>query len=911
MVIMSDNVRWYIEMLGGLHARNGTRRLENLSTRKTAALLARLAYPPLRPHRREELMELLWPDDEPKAVQLRLRVALATLRKLFSLPQAPPRSIIISDHKQVSLNPEYFYSDIEIFDNLLENEKNSRVGSESISLLEQSMNFYKGNLLPEMDEEWVYGERERLASKAINALRSLANLYWEQNAIDSALSVMRRALQIDPFREENHIELMKLLIAAGQPATAIQQYEAFKRILSEQLNFQPSARITCFAEQIGSNSPQDAVLRSHVRHQERIPTQVTRFFGREIEISSLLEMLQPNTETHLLTLTGPGGVGKTRLALETIQQLSPNYNGRVWFIELSTIIDSDRLLSHLAERLGVRHKSSDVLLERVISFLAEKNSLLALDNFEQVAENGRDLVQQLLERTANLCILITSRRSLGLSSEREFPVNPLPCKIGEKEELIRLMELPSVKLFADRVQAVITGFMITPKNVLHIAKLCSALDGLPLAIELAASRSRIMSVFEIDKLLDNRLDLLVSRHSELEDRHKSMHAAIDWSCQLFSQEEMLTFKQLSVFRGGWNIAAAKSVCEYDSHSSCLEVLELLKADSMITSNDGPLGIRFKMLETIREYAWRMMDESELSVTRERHCRFYLTFAEEAWQDSKRKDPEIWLQRMDIEHENLIAALEYAQSIGDSGASLRFCACLFRFWWSRGYIREGAAYVERELRRGEPQDVRMEYAWAGTLYTAGAIAWEQGDSELAIWRLKQSLHIFQKGNSPSECAQVHYVMGVAFNDSGCIAEAEACFNHSYEILNELDEPINSARVLFGLGNAYRLKAQWITASSYYIESMAIAEKFGDIERLAWIMANMGEIMMETNRLEEAAAYIHHSLRLFEQRKDLRGKAYALGKLSKLLEYQGDTEQAQKRSEQSYLLFQQIGYRYENY
>ena len=282
MVIMSDNVRWYIEMLGGLHARNGTRRLENLSTRKTAALLARLAYPPLRPHRREELMELLWPDDEPKAVQLRLRVALATLRKLFSLPQAPPRSIIISDHKQVSLNPEYFYSDIEIFDNLLENEKNSRVGSESISLLEQSMNFYKGNLLPEMDEEWVYGERERLASKAINALRSLANLYWEQNAIDSALSVMRRALQIDPFREENHIELMKLLIAAGQPATAIQQYEAFKRILSEQLNFQPSARITCFAEQIGSNSPQDAVLRSHVRHQERIPTQVTRFFGREI-----------------------------------------------------------------------------------------------------------------------------------------------------------------------------------------------------------------------------------------------------------------------------------------------------------------------------------------------------------------------------------------------------------------------------------------------------------------------------------------------------------------------------------------------------------------------------------------------------------------------------------------------------
>lgn len=631
-------------------------------------------------------------------------------------------------------------------------------------------------------------------------------------------------------------------------------------------------------------------LKTLDRAQHNLPMQLTPLVGRDEAVRQVMELLtRPNVR--LVTLTGPGGIGKTRLALQVAAELVDRFADGVYLVTLGTVTDPDLVIGAIAQTLGVRELGSAGREENLKTYLAGKTILLVLDNVEQVID-AAPRVLELLMTCPGVSVLATSRVSLRLRGEHEFAAAPLSLPVGRtagaagsvmEAGLAELTQYSAVALFIERAQAVNRQFAVTSANAPSIAEICARLDGLPLAIELAAARTRLLSPQALLTRLSSRLALLTSGARDLPERQQTLRNAIAWSYDLLTSAEQALFRRLAVFAGGCTVDAAEAVCAAPDGAERLAVEILDGADSLAaqsllrqleTSEDGEP--RFQMLETIREYGLeRLRASGEAETLGQAHLAHFLALAERAAQGYRGPEEGRWLAVLEREHDNLRAALGWTRERADVTAGLRLAGALAYFWFRRGYLSEGREWLESLLalagqrrvdgplgRQGQAPPARV---LAHALYGAGDLAVWQGDYPHAMTQLEQSLELARE-----------------VGDIGLAVDA-----------------LNRLGITSYLGDDPR------PATQRWEEGLALARALGDPARLAGPLNNLGEVAYLQGDLERAAAYYEESFACMRQAGDLNGRNVMLANLGNIARRQGDLARARTLYREALDEAQQLG------
>ncbi|MGH3147905.1 MAG: ATP-binding protein, partial [Rubrobacter sp.] len=558
---------------------------------------------------------------------------------------------------------------------------------------------------------------------------------------------------------------------------------------------------------------------------DNLPLDVSSFVGREREISEVKRLLR---ESRLLTLTGPGGCGKTRLALEVARDLVLEFEDGAWLVELAPLSDPDLLPQAVASVLGVRERSGRSLYETLSDHLRTRTLLMVLDNCEHLIGASASLAETLLRNCPRLRILATSREALRVPGENNFAVPPL--SLPDPRHLTSVEGLPhyeAARLFVERARAVKQDFSLDEGNAVTVAQICYRLDGIPLAIELAAARAKVLSVEQISTRLDDSFGLLTGGGRTALPRQRTLRAAMDWSYQLLSGRERASFRRLSTMARDFTLEAAEAVCTGGDSGEELdrdEVLDLLtrlvdKSLVLVVEQDGEA--RYRLLETMRQYGWEKLGESgEEDEVLGRHARFFLDLAEETEREARRGT---WIERLEMEHGNLRAALGWALASGEAELGLRLASALGVFWNVRGHLSEGQRWLEAALVNGAkaPEPVR-----ARALVRAGWIAREQGDYERSIALNRASLALARKlgDKAGTVDALTNLAWTALFRDepeqaSGLIEEAMA-------LQREMDDGPGLAHSLTVLGLVAATQHDYERATTLCEESLALYREAED-------------------------------------------------------------------------------------
>lgn len=567
-----------------------------------------------------------------------------------------------------------------------------------------------------------------------------------------------------------------------------------------------------------------------------LPRLLGPLIGRESEVAAAREALLDN-EVTLLTLTGPGGTGKTRLALHVAAELADRFEDGACFVPLAPVSDPALVPSAIAQALDVREAGDRSLGELVLLHLREQALLLVLDNFEHVVDAGL-YVSALRDSCPRLKILVTSRAVLRLVGERELPIPPLALPAPHADELAAVAESAAVELFVRRSRDVRPDFTLTADNAAAVGEICSRLDGLPLAIELAAARSKIFDPPGLLARLDRRLPLLTTGPRDLPARQRTLRDAIGWSYDLLTDEEQALFRRVCVFVGGCTLEAVEAVCNESCGIDVLDGLASLVDKSLLRRSGGVGGEpRFLVLETIREYGHECLEElSELESARQSHAESFLSLAEEADRSLKGGGEALWLDRLELEHDNLRAALGWAVERQEAELGLRLGGALGRFWVVHGHLQEGRQRLESVLALTDAE--ARTSSRASALTALGVLARTQGDYSYARRQLEESR----------------------------------------DIANELGSPAALASALNNLGNVHLLEEDYGRAEALLGESLALWRQVGSRPGMGASLNNLGLVAIVRGELERARSLYEEVLEINRELGSTRGEALALGNLA---------------------------------
>jgi predicted ATPase/tRNA A-37 threonylcarbamoyl transferase component Bud32 len=638
------------------------------------------------------------------------------------------------------------------------------------------------------------------------------------------------------------------------------------------------------------------------------PSQRTRFIGRDRELASVKELLLRD-DVRLITLTGPGGIGKTRLGLEVASELAQNFPSGVCFIPLAAVSDSALIPSIIAQTLGIKEASRQVTIESLKEYLHDLRSslLLFFDNFEHML-SAAPAIAELITIARNLKILVTSRARLHIYGEHEFPVPSLALPdLRSSMSVPALAKNPTIALFLERAVAVKPNFELTEENANAVATICTRLDGLPLAIELAAARIKLLSPSAMLARLESRLQLLTGGAKDLPLRQQTLRGAIDWSYGLLSQAEQRLFRRVSVFVGGCTLEGVEAVCntKQDLELDVLEGMESLVDKSLIQHIEGLEGeSRFVLLDTVREYALEGLTASgEEGPIRRAHAAYCLVLAEEF--ASHTADP-VRTERVstfEVDHDNFRAALEWLTHTGDADWGLRLGAALFQFWDMREQLTEGRDRLGKLLKL-EGAAVRSNTR-ARALFAAGVLAGEQGDYLAAHARIGESLDIARELNDARGVAIGLNALAVISRDRGDLTAARSLFDESLAVWRSLGDPMVVARSLSNLANVVKLQGNFAFARSLYEESRSIFRELKDGTGMAWSLNYEGDVAHEQGEEEVAHTLYEQSLNIFRQLDDKWGIAGCLVDLGNLARDHGDDQTSRSHYSESMKLFQELG------
>jgi predicted ATPase/DNA-binding winged helix-turn-helix (wHTH) protein len=638
-----------------------------------------------------------------------------------------------------------------------------------------------------------------------------------------------------------------------------------------------------------------------------LPVQRTGFLGREKEVAAAEQLLQ-RPDVSLVTITGPGGIGKTRLAVQLASRLVEQFSGGTYFVSLSSLSDPGLLASVIVQALGIREAGTQSPMEVLKANLRRSGrspKLLLLDNFEHLV-GGVPTVVELLSVASKLKVLVTSRSALHVYGENEFPVPPLALPEQPVSTVEVLSQSPAVALFVQRAVAAKPDFQLTPENAAAVAEICARLDGLPLAIELAAARVKVLSPTAMRTRLSSRLQLLTGGARDMPHRHQTLRAAMDWSYDLLTPTEQKLFRRLSVFVGGCTLEGAEAVCDAkgDLGLDVLDGMESMVDKSLAQRDEQSDGEpRFVMLETIREYALEKLEASgEKALTKRAHAAYCLVLAEERATEQVGTVSADWLAHYGVEHDNFRAAVEWLTETEDAEWGLRLGGALFRYWEMHEYLAEGRARLDKLLKIAGAQAPTK--ARSRALFAAGVLGVEQGDYAAAEALIRESMEISRQLGNAEGAAVCLNALAVSARDRGDIPSARSLFEESLTVWREVGDPKAVASAVSNLANIVRLQGDNTRARSLYAECLSIFSGLGDRAGVAWSMNYQGDVARDQGDPAAARALYEESLEIFRELGDRWGIAGTLADLGNLASDQGNYSMAQDLYRQSIRIFQEL-------
>lgn len=904
-----------------------------LRTRKGMWLLAILVLQHPKAVDRSWLAATLWPDSDNADALRNLRDSLYDLRKALG-DQA--FRIVSPTARTLSMDLVNAEVDLLTFD--------SCAACPDSSSMRRAVAAYRGSLLEGCNEEWVIELRDGRQQMCIAALEGLAAYESAEAQPAAAAQLLRRCISIDPLRETAQQALMRALADAGDYAGATQVYRNFRLLMHEELQAQPASETTLLYEQIrqdaraaatqtgkyGNSDPatsaiDDSLLRSaaaveHSSTNHNLQRPLTSFIGRHLELEQIESMLE---SMPLVTLTGSGGSGKTRLALQAAHKMVSRYLDGVWLIELASLHSADLIPRAVAAVFSIRERQGEPLTDTIIKFLKEKHLLLVLDNCEHLLATSAEVANTLLQSCTQLQMLVTSRERLGIPGEQVYRVPSLTLPDMRRTlSLTAVQSCEAVRLFVERARLNRPEFALTKENAPAVATLCARLDGIPLALEIAAAQVRSLSVADIVDRVNARFDQVTGGYRSVLPRHQTLRALTDWSYDMLDAQEKRLLQRLSVFPGGWTLAAAEWVATAApvAERDVLELVTSLVDKSLVLSEEQDGAVRFRMYDTLRHYAAEKLDSSgEVEAILAKRCDWAVRLARDADSGIRNgEDHARWVERLNTELDNLRATLSCPTG-GNAGAMacMALAAELWRFWMTTGRSKEGQEHLRQALTREGAQERTAIRGKA--LSAAGNLADNLGDYAAAANLYLESISIRKEvANRTQEFTDkqlvaytFHSLASVAVKQ-GDTAFARQMFSQSLEVDLELlqmrrvsGDRAELARALVGPGHVAAELGDYTTARALLEESLSLFRLQGDKRCIAMALIDLSFVAQKQGSFAEVLVLYRESLNLKREIGDTRGAALACYEMGCVAWRQGDCIASAQYYEYGLQLFVELG------
>ncbi len=834
-----------------------------LGAPKQRALLALLLVDRSRVVTAEQLIDGLWGEAPPASALQSLQVYVHGLRRALGGERIETagrgyRAVVGEDELDLSR----FERARERGRAALEADRPEDAADE----LREALALWRGTALAGLPEEARRAaEADRLEEQRLTALELRYDAELACGRHDAVVGELEALTAEHPYRERFLYQRVLTLYRCDRQAEALEVYRDARRVLADELGLEPSPPLQELERAILRQEPSLAAPIAPTRSARPLPVAATPLVGRRLEQAAVAALFR-DEGARLVTLTGPGGTGKTRLALAVAHALEPELRDGAVFVSLAPVSSPELLVDSIAEVLEVREGGARPLVDGVTEHLRERRILLVLDNFEQLLE-AAPIVGDLLAAAPRLWILATSRAPLRLAAEREYPVPPFDTPDADLpfEELVKSDVL---RLYSARAQAVEPGFELDTANASEVALVCARLDGLPLAIELAAARSKLLAPAEILERLEREPHVLPAGPRDAPARQRTLAATISWSYDLLGPDEQLAFARLGVFAGGCTLDAAERVCV-----TTLETLAALVDNNLLRRRDG----RFTMLETVRRYAVERLDEAEPAEARRRHAEWLTELAEAAKSANLAgENPVPWLDQVEAEHSNIRAALGWAVG-ADVELALRLVTALRPFWEVRGHWAEGLRWVERALAtdHAPPPDLLA----AAVAFAAGA-AMRVGELQRADELYRDALELARElGDAESE-ARALSDLGTVAAVRGDLANSRALQEESIERYRELDIPRALAIALSNLGDAAAQQGHFAEAIAVTSEALAIQRELADRGRQAISLYNLGYYHLQAGDADSARRWLECAVELTFELGYKEVMAYTLASFARI-------------------------------